>query len=71
MQYLFLAGDIQRLPDALGSTLFKILIAPDTVSIEHLSIEAVQVSLSLRRLKQYVLLCLSSMTKISLELAPL
>ncbi|XP_048734927.2 uncharacterized protein LOC125650577 [Ostrea edulis] len=36
------AGDIQRLPDALGSTLFKFLMAPDTVSIEHLSIEAVQ-----------------------------
>lgn len=36
------AGDIQRLPDALGSTLFKFLLAPDTVSIEHLSIEAVQ-----------------------------
>ncbi|XP_061172833.1 uncharacterized protein LOC133182124 [Saccostrea echinata] len=36
------AGDTQRLPDALGSTLFKFLMAPDTVSIEHLSIEAVQ-----------------------------
>lgn len=47
----FLAGDIQRLPDALGSTLFKFLLAPDTVSIEHLSIEAVQVSLSLKHFK--------------------
>lgn len=47
----FLAGDIQRLPDALGSTLFKFLLAPDTVSVEHLSIEAVQVSLSLKHFK--------------------
>lgn len=52
----FLAGDIQRLPDALGSTLFKFLLAPDTVSIEHLSIEAVQVSLSLKHFKHTMFL---------------
>lgn len=52
----FLAGDIQRLPDALGSTLFKFLLAPDTVSIEHLSIEAVQVSLSLKHFKNTMFL---------------
>ena len=48
MEHLdILAGDIQRLPDALGSTLFKFLTAPDAVSIEHLSIEAVQVRIIL------------------------
>lgn len=56
LKFVFLAGDIQRLPDALGSTLFKFLLAPDTVSIEHLSIEAVQVSLSLKHFKNTMFL---------------
>jgi len=40
----FLGADSQRLPDEHGSTLFQFFFNPDSVPMEHLSSEAIQVN---------------------------